>query len=66
MFYPHFNMALMQFLAGHRTVFLTKFFLLFSDLGEIDGNILIATLIYVAFEKALAIRLSGLVLSTWV
>jgi membrane-associated phospholipid phosphatase len=60
----HFNMALMQFLADHRTPLLTDFFRFFTDIGEINGYILIATLIYVAFDKTLAIRLSVLILLT--
>jgi membrane-associated phospholipid phosphatase len=59
-----FNMAVMQFLAEQRNVFLTKFLLLASFLGEVEGYILIITLIYVMFDKRLAVRLAVLVLLT--
>ncbi len=54
----------MQFLADHRDVFLTKFFLLATFLGQVEGYILIVTLIYVMFDKTLAVRLSVLLLLT--
>jgi hypothetical protein len=57
-------MALIQFLADHRNVFLTKFFLVASFIGDVEGYILIITLIYVIWDKQLAIRLSILVLLT--
>ncbi|MFZ0888116.1 MAG: phosphatase PAP2 family protein [Candidatus Binataceae bacterium] len=59
-----FNIAVMQFLADHRTFFLTKFFLLASFVGQVEGYILIVTLIYVMVDKTLAVRLSVLVLLT--
>jgi membrane-associated phospholipid phosphatase len=59
-----FSMPVMQFLADHRTPLLTKFFLLATFTGASEGYILIATLIYVWFDKTLAIRLSILVLLT--
>jgi len=59
-----FNIAVMQFLADHRNFLLTKFFLLASFVGEVEGYILVVTLIYVAFDKRLAVRLSVLVLLT--
>jgi undecaprenyl-diphosphatase len=58
----HFSMQFMQFLADHRTPLLTNVFLFFTFIGEINGYILIATLIYVAFDKRLAVRLSVIVL----
>jgi membrane-associated phospholipid phosphatase len=60
----HFNMQLMNFLADHRSPLLTQVFLFFTDIGEINGYILIATLIYVMFDKTLAVRLTVLVLLT--
>jgi uncharacterized membrane protein len=57
-----FNMALMEFLAAHRTAFLTHLFLAATFLGDTGGYILIVTLIYVAWNKRLAVRLSVLVL----
>jgi membrane-associated phospholipid phosphatase len=57
-------MALMEFLAGHRTAFLTQFFLAVTAFGDVGGYILIATLIYVAWDKQLAVRLAVLLLAT--
>lgn len=59
-----FNMQLMNWLADHRTPLATDFFQFFTGIGEIDGYILVATLIYVAFDKTLAVRLTVLVLVT--
>ena len=59
-----FNLPLVQFLADHRNVFLTKLFLAASFLGSTECYILIAILIYVVWDKKLAIRLSVLVLLT--
>lgn len=59
-----FNMAAMQFLADHRNFLLTKFFLLASFVGQAEGYILVVTLIYVVFDKTLAVRLAVLVLLT--
>ncbi|MGC1340932.1 MAG: phosphatase PAP2 family protein [Candidatus Binataceae bacterium] len=59
-----FNMALMQFLADHRNVALTRIFLAATFAGEVEGYILIVTFIYVVFDKSLAIRLSVLLLLT--
>jgi membrane-associated phospholipid phosphatase len=52
-----FNMHIMQFLADHRNPALTKLFLFISGMGEVQGYLLITTLIYVAFDKRLAVRL---------
>jgi membrane-associated phospholipid phosphatase len=59
-----FNMTVMEFLADHRTAFLTKFFLTATAFGTFSVYILIITLIYVAWNKQLAIRLSVLLLLT--
>lgn len=59
-----FNMVLMEFLAGHRTASLTRFFLAASLFGNVGVYLLIAMLIYVAWNKQLAIRLSVLLLMT--
>ena len=59
-----FNMAVMQFLADHRILLLTKFFLLASFVGQAEGYILVVTLIYVMFDKTLAVRLAVLLLLT--
>lgn len=59
-----FNLPLVEFLADHRNPFLTQLFLAASFLGSSTGYILIATLIYVAWDKKLAVRLSALMLLT--
>ena len=53
-----FNMHVMEFLASHRTPFLTHFFLAVSAFG--DFYTVIITLIYVAWNKKLAIRFAVL------
>jgi len=58
----HFNIQLMQVLADHRTPFLTLFFQFFTFIGDTNGYILVGTLIYVAFDKRLAVRLMVIVL----
>jgi membrane-associated phospholipid phosphatase len=57
-----FNVDLIQFLADSRSGFLTAFFAFCSFSGEIEGYVLIITGIYVMYDKALAFRLSALVL----
>lgn len=57
-----FNLALVDYLAGHRTPFLTDFFLAATTIGGFGGYFLIAMLIYVAWNKQLAIRLTVVVL----
>ncbi len=59
-----FDMSVMRFLADHRTFLLTKFFLLASFVGQVDGYILVVILIYVMFDKTLAVRLAVLALLT--
>ncbi|MDR3791856.1 MAG: phosphatase PAP2 family protein [Terracidiphilus sp.] len=59
-----FNLEFVQFLADHRTAPLTEFFLAVTALGTFYVYVLIVTLIYVAWNKQLAIRLSVLLLST--
>lgn len=59
-----FNLTILQLLADHRNIFLTKLFLAASFLGSADCYILIVILIYVMWDKRLAIRLSVLVLLT--
>jgi len=56
-----FDMDLMNWLAEHRVPWLTPVVQAASDLGEIQGFILVSTLIYVAVDKRLAVRLSLLV-----
>ncbi len=59
-----FSTALIRFLANHRTAPLTDFFLLSTFAGEVYGYILITTLVYVMYDKGLAVRLSVLILLT--
>jgi len=59
-----FNITLIQFLADHRNIILAKFFLIASFVGDVNGYILVTTLIYVMWNKRLAIRLSVLLLLT--
>jgi membrane-associated phospholipid phosphatase len=56
-----FGITAMQYLADHRTPFLTQFFLLASLLGDVQGYVLIGTFIYVVHDKKLAVRLLLLV-----
>jgi membrane-associated phospholipid phosphatase len=64
MFPLAFDPALVDFFATHRTAALTKFFLAVSEIGTFNFYILIVTLIYVTWNKQLAIRLSVLLLLT--
>jgi len=59
-----FNLALVEFLADHRSSLLTSFFLAVTSFGGAGFFLLIAIFIYVAWSKQLAIRLSVLVLLT--
>lgn len=59
-----FNMAILEFLADHRTASLTRFFLAASFFGNVGIYLLITMLIYVMWNKQLAIRLSVLLLMT--
>jgi membrane-associated phospholipid phosphatase len=57
-----FNLGLVQLLADHRNVFLTKFSLAAAFFGGVEGYILLVMLLYVAWNKRLAIRLAVVVL----
>ena len=59
-----FNLSLVQYFVDHRNVCLTRLFLGASFVGSADGYVLIAILLYVLWDKQLAIRLSVLVLLT--
>jgi membrane-associated phospholipid phosphatase len=59
-----FSITLIRFLAAHRTAFLTRVFLFSTFVGTVDGYILIVILIYVMYDKRLAVRLSVLLLLT--
>ncbi len=62
MYHLPFSMALMEFLADHRDPIFTKFFLFMTFLGEVNGYILIVTLVYVMFDKSLGVRLAVVLL----
>ncbi len=64
MIHPHFNLQFVQFLADHRAVWLTRFFLLASLFGGARFYLLLTILLYVAWDKRFAIRLSVLILLT--
>jgi membrane-associated phospholipid phosphatase len=53
-----FNLRLVQLLADHRDVFLTKLALVADFMGSIDGYILLILLFYVAWNKRLAVRVT--------
>src|SRR4029450_1042307 len=55
-----FRLDLIQFLADHRSAFLTDFFLLTTFIGDVGGYILIIVAIYVLYDKRLAFRLAAL------
>jgi membrane-associated phospholipid phosphatase len=56
-----FSMPVMEYLADHRSDALTFVFRVATDLGEVQGYLLITTLIYVMVDKRLAVRLAMLV-----
>ncbi len=59
-----FSLELVQFLFENRNGPATALFQLFTLLGEIEGYVLVVCLIYVAYDKKLAFRLSVLALVT--
>jgi membrane-associated phospholipid phosphatase len=59
-----FRLDLVQLLFEHRSAQATVLFQLFTFIGEIEGYVLVVGLIYAAYDKKLAIRLSLLVLFT--
>jgi membrane-associated phospholipid phosphatase len=59
-----FSIELIRFLADTRTELLTKLFQFFTFLGEVEGYVLLITLIFVTYDKKLAYRLSVLTLFT--
>lgn len=59
-----FNMQIMEDISANRSDRLTWLFQAASNLGEIEGYILVTALIYVMFDKRLAIRLGVLVTLT--
>lgn len=59
-----FSIELIRFLADTRAELLTKAFQFFTFLGEVEGYVLLITLIFVTYDKKLAYRLSVLTLAT--
>lgn len=57
-----FNIDLIRVLAEHRNGFLTQVSLFFTNLGEIEGYVFLISLLYVTYDKKLAIRLAVLTL----
>jgi membrane-associated phospholipid phosphatase len=64
MIHFHFDLQFVEFLANHREIWLTRFFLLASGLGSANFYCVVLIFLYVAWNKRLAIRLSVLVLFT--
>jgi len=60
----HFHLALVQFLADHRNIYLTHLFHSASFFGSADFYVFFTVLVYVMWDKSFAIRLSVLVLVT--
>ena len=58
------NTDAIEFISEYRSAPLSLFFGFFNFLGEVEGFILIVALIYAAYNKDLAVRLSVLVLLT--
>jgi membrane-associated phospholipid phosphatase len=58
-----FNLGLVQLLADHRNVFLTKFALIAAFMGGIEGYIFLILLFYVAWNKRQAIRVTFVLLA---
>ena len=59
-----FSIELIRFLADIRVEFLARLFQFFTFLGDIEGYVLLVTLVYVSYDKKLAYRLSVLTLVT--
>lgn len=59
-----FDLELMQTLAASRSDALTGFFQFFTFLGDVEGYVLLVSLVYVAFDKRLAGRLAVVALVT--
>lgn len=57
-----FDMDLIRSLADHRTGFLTHVFSLGSEVGEIEGYVLLVSLVFATWDKRLAFRLAALTL----
>ena len=60
----HFHLALVQFLADHRNIYLTHFFHAASFFGSASFYVFFTILLYVMWDKRLAVRLTVVVLLT--
>src|SRR5208337_2438998 len=61
---PHFHLALVEFLADHRNIYLTHFFHVASFFGSASFYVFFTILLYVMWDKRLAVRLIVVVLLT--
>jgi membrane-associated phospholipid phosphatase len=59
----HFNLGLVQLLADHRNVFLTKLALIAAFMGAVEGYLLLIMLFYVVWNKRLAVRATVVLLA---
>ena len=64
MIHPHFHLALVEFLADHRNIYLTHFLHTASFFGSASFYFFFIILLYVMWDKRLAVRLSVVVLLT--
>jgi membrane-associated phospholipid phosphatase len=64
MIHLHFHLALVQFLADHRNIYLTHFFHAASFFGSANFYVFFTLLLYVMWDKRLAVRLIVVVLLT--
>lgn len=60
----HFHLALVEFLADHRNIYLTHFFHAASFFGSATFYVFFTILLYVMWDKRLAVRLTVVVLLT--
>jgi membrane-associated phospholipid phosphatase len=60
----HFHLALVQFLTDHRNIYLTHFFHAASFFGSANFYVFFTILLYVMWDKRLAVRLTVVVLLT--
>jgi membrane-associated phospholipid phosphatase len=60
----HFHLAFVQFLADHRNIYLTHFFHTASFFGSATFYVFFTILLYVMWDKRLAVRLTVVVLLT--
>jgi len=60
----HFHLVWVEFLAGHRNIYLTHFLHVASFFGSANFYFLFTMLLYVVWEKRLAVRLTVVVLLT--